>query len=172
MVQGTFRSAIKRKEFKIVTDLAGVLDLDTKYTDLIIDSAQSKDIETILRNEHLTSGHHITIRNNIASMVNIAASLTTNGKTVDIEPGTTAILGIYSGKLLALGGTSETKDVEEELIAHIHGQGGISKIDPILSLDETNAQVDSGLKVGSSGWEYYNTNIMEESKIVATRMFS
>ena len=120
MRQGNFRFALKRETTTISTDLAGVLNLDTRYTDVTITSGQSLEISTIDKADHLGNGHYITIRNTGTADVIISASLMANNVAVDIEQDTVVILNVYNDKFIAAGGSSEIKDVSERIDAHTH----------------------------------------------------
>lgn len=93
--QGTFKFAIKRLEKTITNNLNGILDLEDCYTDIVIDSAQGLPISTIANMVHLKNGQSITIRNKIATNVILNPDLIANGVSIDIEPETVCILGVY-----------------------------------------------------------------------------
>jgi hypothetical protein len=170
--QGTFKFAIKRLEKIVTENLNGTLNLEDCYTDIVIDSAQGSAISTISNMVHLKNGQHITIRNKVATNIFLDASLMANGSSIDIEPDTVCILGVYGSKFIPLGGTSEVKDVEELLYSHKHGENGYPKLNPLNSLDSTNVTEMASLRLVNGSWTYYDSNELSEHNVIASRLFS
>ena len=116
--QTTFKTVYRPVTKTVNTILTGTaLDFSGRTTTLKFTANQLNTFDSLVNNEHFFDGMPVIIHNEGTADILIAPSVMSSNLLYDIEPGTTGVFTYLasSGKLFDNGGSSYSRDIQENL---------------------------------------------------------